>query len=359
MARESVVSESAVFVPFLRRNRPEAVTAVAALGRLHVAGVPVDWSRLFEGSGARRVDLPTYAFQHQNYWIVGEQHGADLESIGQEPADHPLLSAVVTPPDSDSVILTGRLSSHAQLWLADHAVGDTVLFPGTGFVELALRAGREVGCASLEELTLEAPLVLPEHGGVALQVVVGAPADSGRRSVTVHSRGEATDLPWVRHATGSLTTAVDDVVDGDAIWSTGQWPPADAEPVDLEGFYEDMAEAGLEYGPAFRGLTAAWKSGEHVFAEAGLPEGTEPGTFALHPALFDAALHGVAVAGVVGEGAALPFAWSGVSVGVVGVSVVRVRVSVLGEGRVSVVLADAGGGVVASVGSLVLRSVGV
>ncbi|MEE1766754.1 hypothetical protein PUR34_00480, partial [Streptomyces sp. JV185] len=103
-------------------NRPEAVTAVTALGRLHVAGVPVDWSRLYEGSGARRVDLPTYAFQHQDYWFVVEQHGADLESIGQEPADHPLLSAVVDPPDSDSVILTGRLSSHAQLWLADHAV---------------------------------------------------------------------------------------------------------------------------------------------------------------------------------------------------------------------------------------------
>ncbi|MEU1473603.1 type I polyketide synthase, partial [Streptomyces sp. NPDC005761] len=357
MAQQSVESESAVFVPLVRKGRPEVASAVMALGQLHVTGTSVDWAGFFEGSGARRVDLPTYAFQHQNYWIVGEQHGADLESIGQEPAGHPLLSAVVTSPDADSVILTGRLSTGAQLWLADHAVGDAALFPGTGFVELALRAADEVGYAGLEELTLESPLVLPEHGGVALQVVVGSSDDTGRRTVTVYSRGETAGLPWVRHATGSLVATAEAPGAADVAWVDGQWPPAGAEPVDLDGFYDGMAEEGLRYGPAFRGLSAAWRTDEHVFAEVGLPEGIEPGTYALHPALFDAALHGVALSGAVGEGAALPFAWSGVSLGAVGASVVRVRVSVVGEGRVSVVLADAGGGVVASVGSLVLRSV--
>ncbi|MEV7406122.1 type I polyketide synthase [Streptomyces sp. NPDC091267] len=358
MAQQSVDPESAaLFVPLVRKGRPEVSTAVTALGQLHVGGVPVDWARYFEGSGARRVDLPTYAFQHQNYWIVGEQRGTDLESIGQESADHPLLSAVVSSPESDSVVLTGRLSTESQLWLADHAVGDTTLFPGTGFVELALRAAHEVGCTTLEELTLETPLVLPDHGGVALQVVVGSPDEYGRRAVTIHSRGEATDLPWVRHATGSLAVVTDAVGVEDVAWSAGQWPPAGAEPVELDGFYDGMAEAGLRYGPSFRGLSEAWRTDEHVFAEVGLPEGIEPGTYALHPALFDAALHGVALSGAVGEGAALPFAWSGVSLGVVGASVVRVRVSVVGEGRVSVVLADAGGGVVASVGSLALRAV--
>ncbi|WP_443050286.1 SDR family NAD(P)-dependent oxidoreductase [Streptomyces sp. NBC_00236] len=357
MAQQSVEAESAVFVPLVRKGRPEVASTVMALGQLHVSGTSVDWARFFEGSGARRVDLPTYAFQHQNYWIVGEQHGADLESIGQEPAGHPLLSAVVTSPDADSVILTGRLSNGTQLWLADHAVGDAALFPGTGFVELALRAADEVGYAGLEELTLEAPLVLPEHGGVALQVVVGPSDDSDRRTVTVHSRGEATDLPWVRHATGSLIAAVDAPGATDVAWASGQWPPAGAEPVDLDGFYEGMAEAGLSYGPAFRGLREAWRTDGHVFAEVGLPEGIEPGTYALHPALFDAALHGVALSGAVGERAALPFAWSGVSLGAVGATVARVRVSVVGEGRVAVVVADAGGGVVASVDSLVLRSV--
>ncbi|WP_326668745.1 type I polyketide synthase [Streptomyces sp. NBC_01257] len=359
MAQQSVDAELAatVFVPLVRKGRPEVASTVTALGQLHVSGVPVDWARFFEGTGARRVDLPTYAFQHQNYWIVGEQHGADAESMGQATAGHPLLSAVVTSPDADSVILTGRLSTGTQSWLADHALGDVTLFPGTGFVELALRAADEVGYAGLEELTLEAPLVLPEHEGVALQVVVGPSDDSGRRPVAVHSRGETTDQPWVRHAIGSLVAAVDTSGAADVAWAAGQWPPAGTEPVELDGFYEDMAEAGLSYGPSFCGLSEAWRSDGHVYAEVGLPEGVEPGTYALHPALFDAALHGVALSGAVSEGAALPFAWSGVSLGAVGASAVRVRVSVEGEGRVSVALADAGGAMVASVGSLVLRSV--
>ena len=71
-----------------------------------------------------------------------------------------LLGAVVEQPDSDAVVLTGRLSLGAEPWLADHGVAGVVVFPGAGFVELAIRAGDEVGCAVVEELTLTAPLVL-------------------------------------------------------------------------------------------------------------------------------------------------------------------------------------------------------
>ncbi|MXG30499.1 type I polyketide synthase, partial [Streptomyces sp. YIM 132580] len=312
MAQQSVTSDAAVLVPLVRKGRAEVTTAVSALARLHVSGVRVDWAAYYAGTGARRVDLPTYAFQHQRYWIVGDQDGSDPESIGLESAGHPLLSAVVSSPDSDGVVLTGRLAPTTQPWLADHKVGDAVLFPGTGFVELALRAAEEVGATAIEELTLEAPLVLPDSGGVALQVVVGESDGSGTRTLTVHARGEDGDQPWTRHATGVLVDAVPDT--GRASLGEGAWPPAGAEELDLAGFYDGMADAGLEYGPAFRGLRAAWRSDGDVYAEVGLPEGTQPGAFALHPALFDAALHGVALSGVVGEGAVLPFAWSGVSV---------------------------------------------
>ncbi|MYR95035.1 MULTISPECIES: type I polyketide synthase [unclassified Streptomyces] len=356
MAQQSVGSESAVLVPLVRKGRAEVATAVGALARLHVSGVRVDWDAYYSGTGARRVDLPTYAFQHQRYWIVGDQDGGDPESIGLESAGHPLLSAVVTSPDSDGVVLTGRLAPTAQPWLADHKVGGAVLFPGTGFVELALRAAEEVGATVIEELTLEAPLVLPDSGGVALQVVVGASDGSGRRPATVYSRDEDADQPWTRHATGVLVDAAPDT--GPAPLGEGAWPPAGAEELDLAGFYDGMADAGLEYGPVFRGLRAAWRSDGDVYAEVGLPEGTEPGAFALHPALFDAALHGVGLSGVVGEGAALPFAWSGLSVVASGASSVRVRVSARGDGVVSVVLADAVGAPVASVESLVLRPLG-
>ena len=81
-----------------------------------------------------------------------------------------MLGAVVERPDSGGVVLTGSLSVGGSPWLADHVVDGVVLFPGAGFVELALRAGDEVGCAVVDELTLSVPLVLHDEEAVAVQV---------------------------------------------------------------------------------------------------------------------------------------------------------------------------------------------
>ena len=118
-------------------------------------------------------------------------------------ADHPLLGAVVALPQSDGLVFTSRLSLRTQPWLADHAIGGVVLFPGTGLVELAVRAGAEAGCPVLDELVTETPLVVPEHGGVRVQVTVGGPDERGSRTGDIYSQQD--DESWTRHATGSLS----------------------------------------------------------------------------------------------------------------------------------------------------------
>ena len=76
------------------------------------------------------------------------------------------------------------------------------------------------------------------------------------------------------------------------------WPPPGAVPLDTGGFYEGLAAAGYGYGPAFQLLRAAWRQGEDVLAEVGMPEEAAAGaaSFGLHPALLDAALHASALA---------------------------------------------------------------
>ncbi|MGP4115478.1 SDR family NAD(P)-dependent oxidoreductase, partial [Streptomyces sp. 4N509B] len=343
------------FVPSARRDRDEVEIFTTALSRLWQRGVPVDWRTAFAGRAVQRVDLPTYAFQRQRYWLESETTG-DPVGLGLEAAGHPLLGAAVNLAGDGGVVLTGRLSLSTHAWLADHAVDGNVLFPGTGFVELAVRAGDEVGCGHLRELMLQAPLVLPERGGVQVQVVVGAADDTGRRELRIYSRleGAEPDEAWVCHAEGSLDQDAVVAVDADLV----AWPPAGADALDVSGFYATVAEAGYGYGPVFQGLRAAWRRGEEVFAEVALPEGveSEASRYGIHPALLDAALHAL----LTGQeaGLRLPFVWSGVSLVASGASSVRVRLAPAGSDAVSVVVVDTSGQPVAVVESLVLRAVG-
>ncbi|MFY4722789.1 SDR family NAD(P)-dependent oxidoreductase [Streptomyces sp. LaBMicrA B280] len=359
---QGCLDDDVVTVPVLREGRPERAALVAAVAELHVHGVSPDWHAFFPG--ARRVDLPTYAFQYEHYWLdTAAAAPGDVRAAGLGSADHPLLGAAVSLAGGDERLLTGRLSLRTHPWLSDHAVLGTVLLPGTAFVELAVRAADEAGCDLLEDLTLEAPLVVPEQGGIAVQVWVGAADGSGRRPLTVHARPEDdTDLPWVRHATGFVTEG-SARAGGDEDKAVGRtltaWPPAGAEPIELDGFYDRLADLGLAYGPAFRGLRSAWRTGDDIFAEVALPDGTDTGSFLLHPALLDAALHAIGAGGPVPEadGPLLPFAWSGVSVHATGASTVRVRLGTAGTDTVSLTVADGAGQPVASVESLTLRPV--
>ncbi|MFY4722790.1 type I polyketide synthase [Streptomyces sp. LaBMicrA B280] len=355
-----------VTVPVLRADRPEPQALITAYAQLHVNGVELDWDAFFPG--ARRVELPTYAFQRERYWLNAPAPTGDMSAVGQGTAGHPLLGAAVPLADGDGHLLTGRLSTHTHPWLMDHAVSGTVLLPGTAFVELAVTAADAVGCDLLEELTLETPLLMPERGGVALQVRVGADDGTGRRSLTVHSRTDDGDAPahqddparaWVRHASGSLTVATEEPMDG----SLAAWPPAGAEPIDVDGFYDRLAAMALDYGPVFQGLRAAWHAGDDFFAEVELPgaDGMDAGAYGLHPALFDAALHTVWLGAVepdagTGHGL-LPFAWSGVRLAAAGASALRVKVSRAGTSTVSLLLADGTGEPVARIDSLTLRPV--
>ncbi|MBJ6998743.1 SDR family NAD(P)-dependent oxidoreductase [Streptomyces sp. CRPSP2-6A1] len=359
---QGCLEDDVVTVAALRADRPERAALVAAVAELHVHGVSPDWYAFFPG--ARRVDLPTYAFQYERYWLdTAPAARGDVRAAGLGSADHPLLAAAVSLAGGDERLLTGRLSLRTHPWLSDHAVLGTVLLPGTAFVELAVRAADEAGCDLLEDLTLEAPLVVPEHGGVAVQVWVGAADGSGRRPLTVHARpDDDADLPWVRHATGFVTEGSGEAGGGEEK-AVGRaltaWPPAGCESIELGGFYDRLADLGLAYGPAFRGLRTAWRTGDEVFAEVALPDGTDTGSFLLHPALLDAALHAIGVGGLVPEadGPLLPFAWSGVSVHATGASTVRVRLAAAGMDAVSLTVADGAGQPVASVESLTLRPV--
>ncbi|WP_405593432.1 SDR family NAD(P)-dependent oxidoreductase [Streptomyces sp. NBC_01092] len=351
-AARACLPERAVVQPLLRRDRPEESALVTGLAALHVHGVTVDWAAFFAGTGARRVDLPTYAFQRERYWPAGGARTLEVTGAGLEAVGHPLLGAAMVVAGSDELVLTGVLSTAVQPWLADHRVGGMIFFPGTGFLELAIRAGDQVGCARVAELTLAVPLVLPDQGGVQVQLKVGGPDETGRRELWFHSRpADRPEAPWTLHATGRLAPDAAEPAGFDA----AEWPPRDARPVDLTDRYDRYAASGLEYGPAFRGLRALWRRGEELFAEIALDASVrDTGEYGVHPGLLDSVLHAAALDH--DSERLLPFEWRDVTLHASGAGLLRARLLRTAADTVVVDAADAQGAPVVSIAGLTLRA---
>ena len=322
----------------LLRGAGEARSLIAGLGRLHETGGTVDWSRYFRGSRARRIDLPSYPFRHQRFWVTGS--GNDIVGAGLTASGHPVTGTVLDTPASGGLVLTGRVSLASHSWLADHRVFGHALLPGAGFAELVLRAADESGCAVVRDMTIQAPLVIPETGGVAVQVAVGPDTD-GERAVAVYSRPEGTEdrSAWTLHAEATLGTAESPCPAIDF----GVRPPPDATAVDVVRAYDRLAGRGYGYGPAFRGVRGLWLSGSAIFAEVVLPAGVaDPEGFGIHPALLDAVLHAALLA-TDGESTMLPFAWQDVALHATGATSVRVRLTPEGDEAFSVAVGDEAG----------------
>ncbi|MFC8571699.1 type I polyketide synthase [Streptomyces sp. NPDC057245] len=337
----------------LRRDEGGLGRFLTSLAEVWVQGVAVDWTGALAGTGARRVDLPTYAFQRKRYWLDEQALTGDAASLGLAGAGHALLGAAVPVADGDEVLLTGRMSRLTHPWLAGRTVLGSDVVPSSVFVELAVRAGDETGCTLLEELTLTTPLVLPETGGLQVQVRVGARDDTGRRTVTVSARTDAVDTLWTVHASGLLGTAPSDEETG-----IPEWPPAGAEKIAPGDGTADAAGSGTGHGPAAGDRTPLWRLGDSLFAEVSLPEQLQGACayFGLHPALLDMA---AGIGGPAGEptGASAPLAdWRGVRLHATGAAALRVRLDRVADGF-ALLVADRAGRPVLSAERVVPRAV--
>ncbi|MFG2638569.1 type I polyketide synthase, partial [Streptomyces sp. NPDC048362] len=289
-------------------------------------------------------------------------HSGDVGAAGLESTGHPLVTAALEIADTGETLFSGRLSHRTHPWLTDHTISGTPLLPGTAHLELALHAAHHTDTPHLEELTLHTPLPLPDATPHYLQIRLTTPDPTGRRTLTISSRPDRTPH-WTHHASGVLApgaTEAEPEPDG------APWPPAGAEPVPLDGLYERLESYGYGYGPAFRGLTAAWRRGAEVFAEVRLPQDQhgQAAAYGLHPALLDAALHGLWL--IPQDGAEqreepgtvrLPFSWNGVRLHATGATALRVALRHDATGSVAIAVADTTGRPVASAESLQIRPV--
>jgi polyketide synthase 12 len=373
---DGINTDDTLIVGSLRSHENDLQRFLTSIGEAYVAGLPVDWRQAV--SHGRPVQLPTYPFQRQRYWLevsgdnvsptntgltrTGHPFLANVTEVGLNPANHPLLGATVELADDEGLVCTGLFSLGSHPWLADHVVLGNAVLPGTALLELALHAAASVGCDRVEELTLQTPLLLPESASLTLQVRIGPADGSNHRTVTIHSRRSTTTVnataraPWLRHAIGTLTQSTPIKGEDCAVR-----PPGDATELDVEAIYTGLASQGYTYGPAFQGLKAAWRRDDEIWAEARLTDDRqhEAADYVIHPTLLDSALHSMAFAhsDASDERRWLPFSFTGVILHKIGATMLRTKIVPVGPHAFSLELADEAGVLVGTIDSLTVRPI--
>ncbi|MBZ4422809.1 type I polyketide synthase [Myxococcus sp. RHSTA-1-4] len=276
----------------LRRQADERRTLLESFAALYVHGHPVDWSRLYPDAG-RPVELPSYPWQGERYWLDAPREtaasGRHPRAAREAGAGHPLLGGSLSSSLQPRVQFWERsLSTEALPYLADHRVQGEAVFPGAGYVEMALAAGAEVlGEAGLvlEGVSFREMLSLAPGAVRRVQLAL-TEEGSGRASFQIASRAED-EATWRTHAMGRLR-----LEEGRPPARAVEPRKGEGESISSEAHYRRMETLGLGYGPTFRGLRQLWLGEGEVLGRVRLPEqvAAEPGTYWLHPALLDACL---------------------------------------------------------------------
>ena len=287
-----------------RRKTGERAAMLSSLGQLHVQGVPVDWARQFP-DGGRVVSLPAYAWQRQSCWVEAEEaesgRGAGA-GLGPRPLLGPLFRSSLHEGERAWEASFDARSSH---FFADHRVQGQTVFPGAGYLELALEAAAEEGegPATLEDVVFDRMLGLTE-APCGVQVALSE-AGAGSASVTVSSRAPGDGGgEWRRHATMTLRRPAGAAGDVRAAAAGGRSPDVARARLDLPALQDrcrvtmDVAELyasarkrGIDYGPRFR-LVAELSCGEgQALGHVRLTDDLDETGHVLHPALLDACLH--------------------------------------------------------------------
>ena len=287
IARRFADAPGVEWVPSLRKGRDDSEEMLSAVARLYAAGADVDWVALDGGRARRKVTVPGHPFRKQRYWLASDGSAAPRTPSLPGVIVHPLLGVRNDSPLRD-VVFEQPLSAAAPPYLAEHRVFGAVVFPATGYLEMALAAGHAVGgrVPTIEDLVIAEPLVLPDAGDRRVHAVF-TPRGDRDGVFQVFSRA-AVAGEWHLHATATVQLDGAAAAAGDALQAIRVRCGASASPAE---HYDLFSRSGLEYGPSFRGITELWQGNAEAVASIELPAGHAADGYTMHPALLDSCFH--------------------------------------------------------------------
>lgn len=262
----------------LRKGVADRRQVAEALAVAYVSGHRPTFAALHQ-QPRRRLELPTYPFQHRRFWPKTSAIAVDGTAVSG------ILGSVKDLASGDSVY-TSRLSVKSQPWLSDHVIYGTVVVPGATYAAMALAAAGPP--ARVRDVFFYEPIILPEKDSREVQLTLHPLEDGAGFSFQVHSRPYGVrDAEWSLNADGTVVTgeeaapeqpaAIDEVIER-------------LERMRPQQLFETFADMELAWGPTWSGsLKSLWLGdGEAIGdittgAELAEQLGAEP----MHPVLLD------------------------------------------------------------------------
>jgi myxalamid-type polyketide synthase MxaB len=302
MGRRCVPEGAGIWLPSLRESSPDWQQMLRSLARLYVHGVKVDWVGFEQDYPRQRVELPTYPFQRQRYWLEpatrrSKKSSGVAPNKMQSAASHPLLGQRLDSPLRE-IQFQARLSPDSLPFLPDHRVHDIVTLPATAFLEMVQAAAIEaLGSAQstiiIEDFVVQQALLFCEDHDQTVQFIL-TPQDVASANFQIFSFFEADvqdkEPSWTLLAAGKVRLEPADTVriqvSLEAIQA--QCP----EPVPLDLFYQRKRERGLNHGQSFQGIEQLWRKDGAAVGQIRLPEPVfeQSESYQIHPALLDTCL---------------------------------------------------------------------
>lgn len=285
-----------IVIPSLRREEDECNQMLSALGALHVAGYPVNFSRVYH-SGGQLVPLPSYPFQRERHWFEedGQETASEMPTGRRRAHTHPVLGERITLSSAPELcIWETEISVEALPYIEDHLVQGTPVLPGMAYIAMALTAANEVfgeGPCVLADIEFHRALFLPEHTTRILQTTL-VPSGDGHARFLVHSRpsrktNNSGDDDWLLHMNARVEPAANTPPERLDVAGIKQRCTA---PIGVTDFYKSLDALGNHFGPRHQGVQEIQRGAHEAWGRSHLPQSLEheARAYFIHPAFLDA-----------------------------------------------------------------------
>ncbi|MCC8455715.1 polyketide synthase dehydratase domain-containing protein, partial [Streptomyces rochei] len=195
MANLCLPDSNKFWLASLRPEQDDWQVLLASLAELYVHGVSVNWLGFDRDYSRRRLNLPTYPFQRQRYWIEASKGYArdalcQNKGVGNQTL-HPLLGQQLYLAGTQEIQIRfqSQISPDSPFWLREHCLFGTTIMPGTAYLEMALAAGAFVAKSDnlwLEDVVLRQAMIWQEDEVKTVQVIL-TPQEADVYSFEIYS----------------------------------------------------------------------------------------------------------------------------------------------------------------------------